>query len=72
MSFGHSLTEEQTEALRIAWNKGYFETPKRISLEQLSKEFEVTSQALSHRIRTAVEKILENTHLESNSAGEKL
>ncbi|WP_394349503.1 helix-turn-helix domain-containing protein [Natronococcus pandeyae] len=47
------LTTPQREALACAVRHGYFEIPRRISLEELAAELGVTHQALSERLRRA-------------------
>jgi predicted DNA binding protein len=53
-----TLTERQREAVALAHERGYFETPSRTTLEDLSEEFGVTPQTLSRHIRDAVEKLV--------------
>jgi len=57
---GHrfNLTVEQREALVLALNRGYFETPSAVSLDELAHELDISRQALSTRIRRGNEKIL--------------
>jgi len=57
---GHQfgLTHEQREALVLALRRGYFETPKEVSLDELAQEFEISRQALSTRIRLGNQKVL--------------
>ncbi|WP_458188622.1 helix-turn-helix domain-containing protein [Haladaptatus sp. NG-WS-4] len=57
------LTPEQREALLLAANRGYFETPSRTTLDELGAELDISSQALSKRIRGGVEKLVENALL---------
>lgn len=52
------LTSEQREALVLAYERGYFETPRATSLDELAAELGISSQALSDRIRRGNEKIL--------------
>lgn len=52
------LTPEQREALVLAYERGYFETPRATSLADLAEELGISSQALSDRIRRGNEKIL--------------
>jgi len=54
----YNLTPLQHETLVAAIERGYFEIPRQITLEELSTEFDVSSQALSDRIRRAVHEIL--------------
>lgn len=55
----HDLTEKQREALAIAVDRGYFETPKAVTLEELAGEFGATPQTLSRHLRVAVETLVE-------------
>ncbi|MCU4719090.1 helix-turn-helix domain-containing protein [Halapricum hydrolyticum] len=54
------LTGRQREALVLAYDRGYFETPSQATLEDLSAEFGVTPQTLSRHIRDGVEKLVED------------
>lgn len=47
----YGLTDKQHEALRIGWNQGYFDVPRRIGIEELSADLGVTHQAVSERLR---------------------
>ncbi len=47
----YGLTDKQHEALRIGWNEGYFDVPRRIGIEELSGDLGVTHQAVSERLR---------------------
>jgi predicted DNA binding protein len=52
------LTPKQREALRLAYRRGYFETPKRVTLGALADELDISQQALSTRIRRGNERLL--------------
>lgn len=45
------LTERQEEILRYAYDKGYFEVPRKISLTKLSIELKISPSALSEMLR---------------------
>lgn len=62
---GHrfDLSPEQRQALVMALQKGYFETPKEVSLDELAGELGISRQALSNRIRRANRKVLEEAML---------
>lgn len=47
------LTPEQFEALELALERGYFEIPRRASMEDLADELGISHQALSERLRRA-------------------
>jgi len=52
------LTAKQREALELALAAGYFATPKRVGLDELADELDITQQALSTRIRRGNERVL--------------
>ncbi|WP_101297355.1 helix-turn-helix domain-containing protein [Halegenticoccus soli] len=58
-AFSTDLSEEQYEALSVAFERGYFEVPRRTNLTELAEEFPVSSQALSERLRRATATVLE-------------
>lgn len=64
---GHrfDLSDEQREALVLALQRGYFETPSQADLDELAAELDITRQALSDRIRRGNEKILRRVLLSS-------
>lgn len=53
-----SLTVEQEEALEAALERGYFEIPREISMEELADELGISHQALSERLRRAYETLV--------------
>lgn len=59
------LTPEQREALVLALEHGYFETPKETTLADVAEELEISRQALSDRIRRGTNQILSNVLLSS-------
>jgi predicted DNA binding protein len=58
---GNHLTERQREALSLAYERGYFEVPKQVTLTELAAELNITPQTLSRHIRIGVQKIIETT-----------
>ena len=52
------LTQDQREALILAFQRGYFETPSEVTLGELAIELGITKQALSTRIRRGNQKVL--------------
>ena len=48
---GYELTEAQREALVLAYERGYFDTPREASLEEIADELGITQQSLSSRLR---------------------
>lgn len=61
MSETARLTERQREAVTLAYERGYFETPRRATLSDLADELDVTPQTLSRHVRVGVEKIVGDT-----------
>ncbi|WP_423747292.1 helix-turn-helix domain-containing protein (plasmid) [Haladaptatus sp. SPP-AMP-3] len=55
------LTDKQREALVLAFQRGYFETPRQVTLSELATELDITQQSLSDRIRHGIEAIVEHT-----------
>lgn len=53
-----SLTTEQREALIYAFEHGYFDSPRGISLEAIGEEFGISQQAASDRIRRATQSVV--------------
>ena len=50
---GTELPPEQRVAIREAFRRGYYETPRRLSLEELADELDVPRSTLSYRLRRA-------------------
>ena len=57
-SMAADLTEKQREVVAAAFERGYFEIPRQVSLEDLAEELDVTHQALSERLRRAEQALL--------------
>jgi predicted DNA binding protein len=55
---GRRLTDRQRDALRAAFDAGYFATPSEATLSEVAAEFDVTTQTLSRHVRVAVEKLV--------------
>ncbi len=55
---GDDLTERQRDAVTLAYERGYFETPSEVTLDALAAELDITPQTLSRHLRVAVEKIV--------------
>lgn len=56
------LTDEQRETLRVAYERGYFDRPRRVTQAELGEHFGVSSQAIATRLqrgtRNLVQKML--------------
>ena len=52
------LTEMQRRTLEMAYEAGYYETPRRTDLGELSEELGVSRSAVSQRLNTAEAKLV--------------
>lgn len=55
----YGLSEKQLRALQLAFDRGYFETPKEASLSDIADEIGISEQALSQRLRRALNRLVE-------------
>jgi Predicted DNA binding protein len=55
------LTDTQREALVLAYERGYFNSPRESSLEAIGEELGITQQSLSSRLRRGHRRLIENT-----------
>ncbi|RDZ34362.1 MULTISPECIES: helix-turn-helix domain-containing protein [Haloferax] len=58
---GFDLTETQREALVLAYERGYFDTPRKASLEEIADELGITQQSLSSRLRRGHRRLIRAT-----------
>jgi predicted DNA binding protein len=58
---GDGLTDGQREALRTAYEMGYFEIPRGASLKQVATELDISASAASERLRRAQTELIEET-----------
>ena len=58
---GDGLTDRQSEALRIAYERGYFDIPRRASLEDIAAELDISASSVSERLRRAQTELIEET-----------
>jgi predicted DNA binding protein len=58
---GYELTDTQREALVLAHERGYFDTPREASLEEIADELGITQQSLSSRLRRGHRRLIEAT-----------
>ena len=55
------LTDEQYEALRVAWDAGYFGVPRQADLGDVADRLEISHQALSERLRRGHTNLIKET-----------
>jgi len=57
----HGLTETQREALLVALAEGYFDVPRKVSLQDLAGQFGISDTALSQRLRRGLTGLVSST-----------
>ena len=57
----YGLSESQYEALALAHERGYFESPREVSATELAADLGISQQALSERLRRASRNLLDET-----------
>lgn len=62
----NDLTEKQRDALILAFNRGYFDTPRRATLQEVADEFGISQQALASRLRRGNRRLIQNALIESS------
>lgn len=55
----YELTDAQREALVLAYERGYFDSPRKTSLEELADELDITQQSLSSRLKRGHRRLIE-------------
>lgn len=58
---GYELTEAQREALELAYERGYFNTPREATLEDVATELGITQQSLSSRLKRGHRRLIDAT-----------
>ncbi len=56
-----ALTDTQQEALVLAYERGYFESPRKATMEEIGDELGITQQAVASRLRRGIKHILGST-----------
>lgn len=56
-----ALTDTQHEALVLAHEQGYFETPREVTLKDLGEELGISQQAVGSRLRGGIKHVLRST-----------
>lgn len=64
----YGLTPEQREMLVAAIERGYFEVPRRTTLDDLSATFDISQQAASERVRRGAGKVLSSVLLDRSAS----
>lgn len=58
---GDGLTDRQHEALRTAYELGFFDIPRQTSLEEIADELDIAASSVSERLRRAQTQLIEET-----------
>ena len=56
-----ALTDTQQEALVLAYERGYFESPREVTLAALGEELGISQQAVGSRLRGGIKHVLGTT-----------
>ncbi|SDR18369.1 helix-turn-helix domain-containing protein [Natronobacterium texcoconense] len=56
-----ALTDTQQEALVLAYERGYFESPRETTMKEIGDELGITQQAVASRLRRGIKHILGST-----------
>ena len=55
------LTETQREALVLAYEHGFYHTPREVTLDELAEELDITGQSLGSRLRRGTHRLIGST-----------
>jgi len=61
------LTRSQFEALRLAFDRGYFDEPRGATLEVMADELDISRQAFAGRLRRGLRTLVSNTVFRSDA-----
>lgn len=56
-----ALTDSQQEALELAYNQGYFDSPRQVTMAELGEKLGISQQAVGARLRRGTKSILGQT-----------
>jgi predicted DNA binding protein len=54
------LTDEQREVFRLAYDRGFFEIPRQVTLDELGEELGISNQSVSERLHRGYARLVEN------------
>jgi predicted DNA binding protein len=57
----YGLTAAQREAIVSSYERGYWQSPRETSLEELAAEFGISGQAFGSRLRRGLGRLIERT-----------
>ncbi|ADB62288.1 Bacterio-opsin activator HTH domain protein [Haloterrigena turkmenica DSM 5511] len=56
-----ALTEPQQEAVLLAYERGYFNSPRDVTMAELGDELGITQQAVASRLRRGIDRLVGST-----------
>lgn len=56
-----ALTDAQQKALKLAYERGYFNTPRDVTMAELGEELGISQQAVASRLRRGISSVLGDT-----------
>jgi len=57
----YDLTSDQLEAIRLAFDEGYFDIPRETTMTDMGDELGISRQAVSNRLRRGMVQLLDHT-----------
>ncbi len=64
----YELTDAQREALVLAWNRGFYRSPREATLDEVAAELDITGQSLGSRLRRGTHRLIGSTLITSHSS----
>lgn len=64
-----ALTDAQQEALELAYERGYYESPREVTMEELGDDLGISQQAVASRLRRGTNNVLGATLSEFTGTG---
>ena len=65
------VTDEQRETLLAAYEQGYYERPREIDQQELGEQFDITSRAVSDRLRRGTANLIEGVLVTAPMTGDE-
>lgn len=66
---GPVLTDAQREALLLAYERGYFRSPRETTLDEIAGELDITGQSLGSRLRRGIERLVADAVVGAQAGG---
>lgn len=64
----YNLTEEQREALVLAYDRGHYQSPRQATLDEIAGDLGITGQSLGSRLRRGTRRLIGSTLASTNGA----